>query len=165
MKAVPQTAPLWARKSAKAGEIAHGIKYSVTLKNARHEYTFDYWGSIRDAEILTLAEKAKAKGTTSPEWNEVRKFLVGKDKVMYSIMPRYTLLSVVEKEITPNAYDILACLDTYSAGDTFEDFCHNYGYDDDSMNAYKTYNAVQQQCVNLQKLYTHEELEALNEIN
>jgi hypothetical protein len=45
VKTVPQKSPLW----CKDGE-NHGIHYAVTLKNERYSYTFDYWGSISDAE-------------------------------------------------------------------------------------------------------------------
>lgn len=43
-KAIPQKSPIWAKDGK------HGIHYSVTLKNARHSFTFDFWGSIADAE-------------------------------------------------------------------------------------------------------------------
>ena len=66
---------------------------------------------------------------------------------------------------TPTAYDVLACLDTYSDGYTFEDFCSNFGYDDDSKIAEKTYKAVQYQTEKLKEVLTTEAQEALNEIN
>jgi len=47
---------------------------------------------------------------------------------------------------SPTAYDVLACLDTYSDGFTFEDFCHSYGYDTDSRKAEKTFK---DECVHI----------------
>jgi len=41
-----QTAPLWAKKGEK-----HGIKHDITISNARGSYSFNFWGSISDAEI------------------------------------------------------------------------------------------------------------------
>lgn len=41
----------------------------------------------------------------------------------------------------PTNYDILACLQKYDVG-SFEDFCSEFGYDEDSRKAEKTYNAV-----------------------
>ena len=63
----------------------------------------------------------------------------------------------------PKEYDVLSCLNP--ASDTFEDFCFNYGYDDDSRHAYKTYKAVVAQSEELKKLFTFEELQELSEIN
>lgn len=65
----------------------------------------------------------------------------------------------------PNAYDFLACLDTYSDGDTFEDFCSTYGYETDSRKALKTYNTVMKQNEGLKNVFNEEQLNQLNEIN
>jgi hypothetical protein len=65
----------------------------------------------------------------------------------------------------PTAYDVLACLDTYSADSTFEDFCDNYGYDIDSIKAMKTYEATQKQCRGLESILSKEAEAELNNIN
>jgi hypothetical protein len=65
----------------------------------------------------------------------------------------------------PRAYDVLACLDTYADGQSFEDFCNDFGYDTDSIQAEKTYQAVIKQIDGLKKVLTPEALEELNEIN
>ena len=70
--------------------------------------------------------------------------------------------SIAERDKTPSAYDILACLD-YWEGD-FGDFCAEYGYSDDSINARNTYNAVIKQSNGLKELFTFDELEKLGEI-
>ncbi len=44
VKAVPQKSPLWGKDGK------HGIHYSVTLKNGRGSYTFDFWDSISAKE-------------------------------------------------------------------------------------------------------------------
>lgn len=57
---------------------------------------------------------------------------------------RYTFefgQSVADGDKNPTMYDVLACFITYNVG-TFEDFCSEFGYSDDSMKAYKTYKAV-----------------------
>lgn len=64
----------------------------------------------------------------------------------------------------PNAYDVLACLDTCSDGESFEDFCNGYGYDTDSKMAEATYNAVMKQIAGLKAIMTPEALSELNEI-
>ena len=68
------------------------------------------------------------------------------------------------KPTAPDAYSVLACLET-SGADTFEDFCAEYGYDTDSRSAERTYRAVRDQVKELRQLYTDDEMEALAAIN
>lgn len=68
--------------------------------------------------------------------------------------------SIAEGNNEPTMYDVLACLQKYDP-ETFEDFCSNYGYDNDSRTAEKTYKAVCKEFKNMQRLFTSEELELL----
>jgi len=68
-----------------------------------------------------------------------------------------------QKGEKPTSYDILACLQTYPVY-TFEDFCSEFGYDNDSIKALKVYEAVKDEYNNLCRLYTDQELELLSEI-
>jgi hypothetical protein len=67
------------------------------------------------------------------------------------------------KNIMPTAYDVLACLQKYDVG-TFEDFCGNYGYDNDSIKSLKTYKAVKKEYENVIKMFgdVMNELEEFN---
>jgi len=65
----------------------------------------------------------------------------------------------------PTAYDVLACLDTYAEGESFEYFCNSYGYDTDSIKAEKTYEAVMKQVRGLKNTLSSRAIEALNNIN
>lgn len=64
----------------------------------------------------------------------------------------------------PTAYDALACLTKYDPG-TFENFCGDFGYDEDSRKAFKTYKAVKREWENVAKLFSTEQIELLQEIN
>jgi hypothetical protein len=64
----------------------------------------------------------------------------------------------------PSSYDILACLDTFSDGSSFEDFCNEFGYSTDSIMAEKTYKAVMKQVEGLKKILPTEAIEELNNI-
>ena len=67
------------------------------------------------------------------------------------------------QEHSPRPYDILACLNVdYSEG--FQDFCENFGYDNDSPNAKRTFKAVQKETNNLQRMFSEAELELLHEV-
>lgn len=53
----------------------------------------------------------------------------------------------------PSTYDVLECMrsDSGSAGDTFEDFCANLGYDIDSRKAYQIWENVRIQDAKLRQ--------------
>lgn len=69
-----------------------------------------------------------------------------------------------EDNVTPTQYDILAAITKYDPY-TFEDFCSSYGYDEDSRQAEKTFNAVTDEWNNISQLFNVDELELLSEIN
>lgn len=64
----------------------------------------------------------------------------------------------------PTPYDVLACVTKYEAG-SFDDFCSDYGYDNDSRKAHKIYKAVLREWKNIEKLFTPEQIETLQEIS
>jgi hypothetical protein len=64
----------------------------------------------------------------------------------------------------PTLYSIIACLTKYNP-ETFEDFCSEFGYDEDSKKAEKIYDTVLEEWNAVQALFSDEELEILNTIN
>ena len=56
----------------------------------------------------------------------------------------------------PSAYSLIACLSWADPG-TFEQFCSEYGYDQDSRNAEKTWKAVRKQFLSLGRVVTNEQ--------
>lgn len=71
--------------------------------------------------------------------------------------------SIMKKNSSPTMYDVLSCLQKYDVG-TFEDFCGNFGYDEDSRKAEKTYKAVKKEFKAMERLFTPEILEEMQEI-
>lgn len=66
---------------------------------------------------------------------------------------------------TPSAYDVLACISSdYYTPDTFEDFCSNYGYDEDSRKAEQSFKAADKFARKLRAFFTEAEATALSEI-
>lgn len=63
----------------------------------------------------------------------------------------------------PTAYDLLACITKNDPGN-FEDFCSEFGYDEDSRKAEKIYNSVVEEWENVEDFFTKEEIEQLQEI-
>ena len=65
----------------------------------------------------------------------------------------------------PHPYDVLSCisLDAYCP-DTFEDFCEEYGYDQDSRKAFSTWKQCDTFAERLRAFFTENELKELAEI-
>ena len=72
--------------------------------------------------------------------------------------------SIAEDSNEPTLYNVLACLQKYDVG-SFEEFCDNYGYNNDSRSAHKIYKAVCKEYENMNRLFRSEELELLSNIN
>ena len=129
--------------------------YDVTLTSPKGSMVFHFWDSIRNAEIkkMTLAEYA------------LKRYKMRVENMSYA-EKRKAKKKLEEKkaEATPSAYDVLACMTKYDPG-TFEEFCHEFGYDEDSRTAEKTYFAVQKEYSRLTRLFTAEQMEELREIN
>lgn len=136
------------------------ISYSVTLKNKAHSYTFNFWGSEHDYNLVEKAREAKERGIYSSHYAECEREL----KKKYNQLQLKQLVIDMHKHVIPSEYDILACLSPMYE-DTFEDFCNAYGYDIDSRRAEETYKRCIEQDRQLHKLFTHEQLEQLAEIN
>lgn len=73
------------------------------------------------------------------------------------------LLKNIE-QLYPSAYDVLASMSGYYP-ETFEDFCSEFGYDEDSIKAKETFEAVQKEELGLRRIFTTDQLEKLAEIN
>jgi hypothetical protein len=117
--------------------------YNVTLSRDNRSYSFVFGDSIANTEKREVAKRPFQPydySRTMREWK--------KAKAEY-------------KE--PRAYDILSCLTKYDPG-TFSDFCSEYGYDNDSIRAKNTYEAVRDEYLNLAKLYNNAEMEKMAEI-
>lgn len=68
-----------------------------------------------------------------------------------------------DTENMPSAYDVLTCITKYDPC-SFEDFCSDFGYDNDSRKAEETYNSVMEDWEQISTLFDDEQLELLREI-
>lgn len=68
-----------------------------------------------------------------------------------------------EKKKAPTAYDVLACL-TKSDPGTFDDFCGEYGYNNDSRKAFKVWESVAEEWQKVKTFFSKSELNELMEI-
>jgi hypothetical protein len=79
---------------------------------------------------------------------------------------QYTFLfgqSIAAGAKEPRLYDVLACLQKYDVG-SFEDFCGEFGYNDDSRTAERIYKAVCKEYDGVNRLFS-DCIEELQEIN
>jgi len=141
--------------------------YNVELKRGSRSYTFKFGQSLNDSGFKVKLKSGLVKDIQIPD-GKVQEYLknpnILKNEVVrllgFSLMNGEKII----KPKVPTVYDILACLQKYDVG-SFEDFCSEFGYDEDSKTAEKTYNAVVEEYQGLCILYSDQELELMQEIN
>ena len=128
--------------------------YNVTLSTSRGSMRFKFWDSINNTEIskLTLEEYSKKR------FNCQYRHLTYTEKARAS-----KELKEKKCDAIPTTYDILACLTKYDPG-TFEEFCAEFGYDEDIKTADRIYIAVSREYKQIERIFTAEQLEELQEI-
>lgn len=128
--------------------------YAVTITTPRGSYTFDFWDSLRNTETTQMTAEQYARKYLHRLWQDMT--YTEKNKARAEFAKK-------QKEARPDCYDVLACLTKYAPG-TFEDFCGEYGYDEDSRTAERIYIAAQSEFANLKRIFDHEQMEAMQEI-
>lgn len=134
--------------------------YNITLKRGQRKYSFKFGQSINNSgfyakqgRCITQIDRKYLESKTL--YFEIRKL---------SGMAFNPNCDTIVKPIAPTLYDVLACLQKYEVG-TLEDFCSDFGYDNDSRTAKKTYKAVVKEYDKMCSLFSSEELEVLQYIS
>lgn len=136
--------------------------YNITLKRGQRKYSFKFGQSIVNSGFYYT------KGAQKIELD--RKLLDPKYNIITEVKRRdFGFLNngksdVIHKPKTPTLYDVLTCIQKYDVG-SFEDFCSDFGYEEDSRTAKKTYKAVVKEYDKICSLFNNEELEILQLIN
>lgn len=94
------------------------------------------------------------------ESRHIFKVIIKRDKKQFSLNFGQSIYNGAKE---PTNYDILSCLQKYDLG-TFENFCSEFGYSEDSRTAEKTYHAVCKEYDNVCKIWSDKEIEELQEI-
>lgn len=142
--------------------------YDITLRRGDKVYKFQFGQSLNDSKHWEL-EPTDKRISFGIGFNNL--FMTEDEAKRKKAEILRTKTTVKDKDIkintitakVPNSYDVLSCLEKYEY-DSFEDFCHNCGYDTDSRKAEKIYLAVKEQCQGLSNMFTEEELERMREI-
>jgi hypothetical protein len=67
------------------------------------------------------------------------------------------------ENVVPSSYDLLASLTKYDPG-SFESWCAEFGYNDDSRKAYAQHRSVVREWKKVQRFFSEAELELIREI-
>jgi hypothetical protein len=153
-KAVPQTCPKWGKcepykfypspfgKQYAICPHNHGFEYSIELKRdgTKSSLVFPFWTSISDT--YTNAAKSALRDNFSLR------------------------LDTVKGAVAPNAYSVLAGIsgDASAHNLHFVDWCNEYGYSNDSIQAKAIYDYSCKFSRDISRFFTPTELEELSEI-
>lgn len=124
----------------------HGLKFRATRTKANRCPLWDDNRCAHGDEYQITVSRGGASGRLSFRfWNSLNDAQNGK---------------------SPTAYDVLTCVASDShTPETFADFCGEYGYDEDSRKAGKTFKAADTLARRIRAFFSEAELEQLREIN
>jgi len=167
----------WANDDRPAKAEPH--HYRVTLSKAKPIYrlyeeiaelpkfvprlTFDFWGSIADAEKMAQAqsEMKELEGMLAI-YNSRKGSAPG---AISQCESKWKIAAQQYKEAHASAYDVLACISgDVNCPETFEDFCSEYGYETNSIKALQTFRRASSFGKRLRAFFTESEIEKLQEI-
>lgn len=129
--------------------------YNVTLSTPIGTMGFIFWDSVYNTEISKMNIEdycKKARKRVYSDLNYSEKIKLQRE------------LKLKQESVKPTEYDILACLQKSDVG-TFDEFCSEFGYDNDSITAYKIYVAVEDEYKKLTRIFSKEQMIELQEIN
>lgn len=133
--------------------------WKITVKGNGSAFTFDFWGSIMDYCKLNKIYKA---GHTEGQMKEMIRCLFPFKKVYnYDIQIRDKKLNfhyqTLKKDMTDDScFDGFNCIlsDALSGDQTFNEFCDEFGYDNDRISHQKIYFACQESLNKLRKVFS-----------
>lgn len=137
------------------GETALRNLYDVKITTLRGSMTVKFWDSIHNTQISQMSVE-----------NYIKKYF-GKPYYCFTLSIRikaYKELKALQDKVKPTAYDVLSCLTKYDCG-SFDNFCLEYGYSNDSIRALKAYLACSKEYEELRRIFNAEQIEELREIN
>lgn len=149
--------------------------YNITLKRGNRSFSFDFGQSLENSG-LKIVNKNTGNDSFVVNTDDYMKLTKnGSDHKMLKHKLNYYYNNNIKtphriesfekliKPVPPTTYDVLSCLQKYDVG-TLENFCDDFGYDIDSMQANKVYKAVCIEFKNIQIIWTDTEIEQLQEI-
>lgn len=132
--------------------------YTISLKRGEREYIFKFGNSINASGEYIFFGKA------GHEAIHLKTNVAGKKILRYEGVALNGGNSQKNKDFEePTPYMVLASMQKYDPS-SFKDFCSEFGYNEDSRSAERTYKAVQEEFNNLKMLFSDDEIEKMQEI-
>ena len=132
--------------------------YKITIKRGDRKYSFKFGQSINKSGFYFQMGRNRVE-IDRKYTNESKQYLSA-NKLKLNAFDFSTKIDSIHYPTAPTLYEVLTCLQKYEVG-TFEDFCGDFGYDNDSRSAFKIHKAVVKEYEAMQRLFTNEELEVL----
>lgn len=136
--------------------------YTLILRRGRQNFSVEFGNSINASGFYYTKGRQKI--------NIDRKYLDLTKNALVSILRKtdWGFLNNGKSDIIhypeiPTAYSLLTSI-TKSDPGTFDDFCSEFGYDNDSIRANETWKAVKEEWFNVRDFFSRTELEQLQEI-
>ncbi len=128
-------------------------------REGKKEFWFNFSQSCQDSFSKTEGAGFRRKPLGPKDYH----YLAIKETLEIGSTEHFLPFILHWERTPPSDYDILTCLTKYDIG-TFEDFCGEFGYSEDSRKAEKTYFAVQKEYQNLRGMFSEAELVLMAEI-
>lgn len=122
------------------------------------EFSVDFWNSYNDEEFNFCLANMGMSCRYKEDWAMFKRHKF-REASSIGHRPRYD----PKKPRIPNAYDVITCLQKSDPG-TFEDFCSEYGYDNDSRKAEDVWRACCAEWDKVRRFFTPEEVGQIQEI-
>lgn len=141
--------------------------YNITIARGNRSMNFDYGQSIKESGYKVIF---KYKNTARKfEHNFINSDLyISKNfkndifKLCYTKFGYDTTIESITPPTPPTTYDVLSCL-TYSDPGTFEDFCLELGYNNDSIKDLELYKRVVKEYQQVLTIFSDQEIEEIQD--
>ncbi len=146
--------------------------YSITFTRENRSFSLDFGQSLKNSGLQVVNKRTNKLGFVVPteEYNRITKngthlklLKLKINRSKWAPYPLHTCDKIIYPK-APTAYDVLVCLQKYDVG-SFDDFCSDFGYNIDSITANKTYKAVCKEFESIQRIWSDDEIEKLQEIS
>jgi len=130
--------------------------YTLILRRGRHNLSVEFGKSIAHSGEWLVNDK-------NPKIRRIfHNKAIATDYAHRMGISQFNIKKNPSKEV-PTAYSLLTSITKYDPG-TFDDFCSEFGYDNDSIRANETWKAVKEEWFNVRDFFSRTELEELQEI-
>ena len=137
--------------------------YDVKIERGTRKFKFELGNSMKNSEFFAVYGKAKYPIPASfREKSNSEIALYVKRNLQFDFGTAKA--DHIVRPVKPSEYSILACLTKYDP-ESFENFCKEFGYDEDSRTTERTYNSVVKEWQNVCMIWADNEIEELREIN